>query len=414
MRTAIIAVGSELLGDTRLDTNSLKLTEAVERYGMVVGRKAVVGDVLDDIVAEIHFSLRSADILMITGGLGPTEDDLTREALQKALGLDMVEDESILEFIRERFAARGLTMPGVNARQALVFVGQKVLRNPRGTAPGFHLNITFEGKQKHVWIFPGVPYELEGMIASDLEGWLEKVRSRSLHRRVLKVTGMAESAVDEKLRPFYENHPAHPVTILASRGEIQLHLRILGSADEAFPKLTAMEQEMRAIFGDRIFGLDDESLESAVGRLLASRGETIATAESCTGGLLASRLTDVSGSSAYFMGGLVAYSRKAKLSLLGVDPSVIDANGEVSEQVAVAMARAVRERFDTTYGVGITGIAGPAGGTAQKPVGTVHVAVASEERVVHRQFLFTFSREGVKQFSTQAALDMLRLMIVRG
>jgi nicotinamide-nucleotide amidase len=413
MRTAIIAVGSELLGHTRLDTNSLKITQAVERYGFSVIRKSVVGDVLDDIVEEIQVCLRRADVLCLTGGLGPTEDDLTKEAVARAFSLTLVDDAEILASIEERFAKRGLKMPSVNARQARVFPGQKVLRNARGTAPGFHLNVTLEGAQKNIWIFPGVPWELEGMIETDLESWLEQVRSPSVHRRVIKITGMTESAVEENLLPFYQKHTGEHVTILASRGEIQIHLRAVGSADEAFPRLNQMEHEIRGLFRERIFGLDEETLESCVGRLLGSRGETVSTAESCTGGLLSSRITDVSGSSRYFIGGVVAYSREAKLFLVGVDPALIDAHGEVSEEVAVEMAKGVRRRFGTTYGIGITGIAGPSGGTAQKPVGTVHIAAADLRRAEHRHFQFIGSREIIKKVATQSALDMLRLMILR-
>jgi nicotinamide-nucleotide amidase len=413
MKTAIIAIGSELLGDRRLDTNSLKLTQVVERYGVSVVRKSVVGDVLTDIVDEIVFALERADVLLMTGGLGPTEDDLTKEAVAKALSLTLQDDAEVLEQIAARFTARGLKMPAVNARQARVFPGQKMLKNPRGTAPGFHLNVQFSGAPKHVWIFPGVPYELEGMIEVELEGWLQKVRSQSLHRRAVKLTGMTESAVEERLRPFYDAHPEEHVTILASRGEIQLHLKAIGRADDAFPRLNAMEQELRKLFRDRVFGLDEETLESCVGRLLASKGETVSTAESCTGGLLASRITDVSGSSAYFVGGTVAYSRDAKLFLVGVDPALIDAHGEVSPEVAIDMAKGVRRRFGTTYGMGITGIAGPTGGTAKKPVGTVHIAVADIKRFEHRHFQYIGSREIIKKFATQSALDMLRLMMLR-
>lgn len=413
MNAAILAVGSELLGSTHIDTNSLTVANALERYGVRVTRKSVVGDDVASIAAELEFALRYADVVVITGGLGPTEDDVTKEAVAASLRLQLVDDRSVLDEIEEKFRIRGLRMPTVNERQARVFTGHKLVRNTRGTAPGFHLNISVEGRPRHVWLFPGVPYELDGMIENDLERWLQKSQSELVHRRVVKLSGLTESSVEESLRPFYDRHPGEPTTVLAARGEVHIHLMAAGAADDAYPLLTDMEQDIREIFGDRVFGLDHETLESTVGKLLTSRGETLATAESCTGGLLGSRITDVSGSSAYYLGGAVAYSAQAKLFLIGIDPASIETHGEVSEPVAVEMADGVRRRFGSTWGIGVTGIAGPSGGTAQKPVGTVHVAVAGRELRRHKQFLFAGSRELVKHYSAQVALDMLRLMMTR-
>ena len=413
MNAAILAVGSELLGSSRMDTNSLGITHLLERYGISLAQKTVVGDSIENIARELRSLLALNDVLILTGGLGPTDDDVTKDAVALAFGLHMVEDAEILADIEQKFSTRGLRMPSPNRRQALVFAGQRTLPNPRGTAPGFHLSLLHEQKPRHVWIFPGVPYELEGFLETDLEPWLKKTSTESVYRRVIKLTGLTESGVEEKLGDFYENHKDQPITILASRGEIQIHVQAVGTADEAYPTLVTLEQELREIFGDAAFGLDDDTLEAVVGRLLVSKGATIATAESCTGGLLASRLTDVSGSSSYFMGGAIAYSRQAKLFLIGIDPEVIDSEGEVSESVAIQMAQGVRRRFSTTYGVGITGIAGPTGGTASKPVGTVHVAVADQKSVRHKRYLFAGSRELIKYYSTQMALNMVRLMIVR-
>lgn len=413
MEAAILAVGSELLGSTHVDTNSLTIANALDRYGVRVKRKSVVGDEASQIAAELEFALAGVDVVVVTGGLGPTDDDVTRKAVSEALGLQLVFDQSVLDDIESKFRTRGLQMPRVNERQAMVFSGHKLVRNPRGTAPGFHLNVSSGGKAKHVWLFPGVPWELDGMIANDLEPWLQKLQPELMHRRIVKLSGLSESAVEEALAPYYERHPER-LMVLAARGEIHVHLLAEGTADEAYPRLTEMEQQIREIFGHRVFGLDHETLESTVGRLLTSRGETVATAESCTGGLLGSRITDVSGSSVYYMGGAVAYSQQAKLFLLGIDPATIEKHGEVSAEVAEEMAEGARRRFGTTYGIGITGIAGPTGGTAQKPVGTVHVAVAGRHTRRQKQFLFAGSRELVKHYSTQVALDMLRLMIVRG
>ena len=403
MRAAIIAVGSEMLGPTRLDTNSLKLATVLETYGVELVRKSVVGDSLADLVREIEFALQECDLLITSGGLGPTEDDMTREALSKALGLEMDLDQSIVDRIEARFAARGWKMPEVNKRQAYVFRGQTTLTNERGTAPGFHL----QQGGKNIFVFPGVPNELEWMTATYLEPWLSKQGGKKKLRRVLKIYGITESGVEEKLKPYYESHQHEPLTILASGGQIELHL-FRDSPDE----IASRERELLEIFGERVFGYDDDSLEAVIGKLLSERSETLATAESCTGGLLGSRITDVSGSSRYYLGGAICYDAKAKIALAGVDPELIRQHGEVSEEVALALARGVRERFQSTYGIGVTGIAGPTGGSEAKPVGTVHIAVAGAHGQKHRKMFWPAQRTLVKWFSTQTALDLLRLFIL--
>lgn len=409
---AILAIGSEMLGPSRLDTNSLKITAALEDFGIAVARKSIVGDRLHELVDEIRYSLSHADLLFITGGLGPTEDDLTREALSEALGLPMEVDQQIIERLQARFAARNLKMPEVNKRQANIFKGQTTLPNERGTAPGFHI-VT---KGKHIWVFPGVPMELEWMIATYLRPWLEsEMGGRARYRRVLKIASMAESRVDEELKPYYDAHRGEdPVTILATGGHIELHLAADGDEASARADLAARETELQAIFRERIFGYDDDTLEGIVGRLLTERKESVSTAESCTGGLLASRITDVAGASTYFLGGAVVYTAQAKMFLAGVDPKLIQDHGEVSEPVAIDLAKGIRRRFGTTYGIGVTGIAGPGGGSEAKPVGTVHIAVANAHHVEHRKLYWPTTRAMFKWFTTQSALDLLRLFIVRG
>jgi nicotinamide-nucleotide amidase len=409
MNASIIAVGSEMLGPTRVDTNSLKITAALENYGIPLVRKSVVGDLLADLVAEIRAAHERSPILVLTGGLGPTEDDLTREALTEALGLKLRVEQSIIDKLEARFAARGWKMPETNKRQANVFVGQTTLTNERGTAPGFHL----EREGKHIWVFPGVPHELEWMLATYFVPWLEEVSGgRSRFRRVVKIAGITESGVDEKLKPYYDAHPGELLTILASHGHIEIHLQADGNESDARAVIASREAELRAIFGNRIFGFDDDSLESVLGELLRARGQTLATAESCTGGLLGSRITDVSGSSAYYAGGGVCYTAAAKTAVAGVDPALIGAHGEVSEEVAVALARGIRERFGSTWGVGVTGIAGPTGGTPEKPVGTIHIAVSGPNGDTHRKLLWQGPRTIVKWYSTQQALDLLRRQIL--
>ena len=399
-----------MLGPVRVDTNSLKVTGVLEEYGIPLVRKSIVGDTLGELAREIDYALASSDLLVVSGGLGPTEDDLTREALAQALGLEMEVDASIIERLEARFAARGWKMPEVNKRQANVFRGQTTLTNERGTAPGFHL----QTRGKHIWVFPGVPHELEWMIATYLRPWLDETcGGRSRFRRVLKIAGVTESGVEEMLKPYYDAHRMEPFTILATGGQTEIHLDAVGDESTARAQLAAREAEILGIFGDKIFGFDDDTLEGVVGRILTERGATLATAESCTGGLLGSRITDVSGSSKYFMGGVLCYTAWAKQELAGVDPALIRAHGEVSEEVAIALAQGVRAKFGTTYGVGITGIAGPTGGTPEKPVGTVHLAVASESAYKHRKLFWQGPRTIVKWFSAQTALDLLRRFVLR-
>ena len=398
-----------MLGPIRVDTNSLKITAALESFGVPLVRKSVVGDALADLVAEIRSAHERSPIIVITGGLGPTEDDLTREALVEAFGLEMRVEQSIIDKLEARFAARGWKMPEVNKRQANVFAGQTTLTNERGTAPGFHLEVG----ERHVWVFPGVPHELEWMVATYLTPWLASISGgRARHRRVLKIAGITESGVEEKLQPYYASHPGELVTILASSGHVEIHLHATGSEQDAHAQIAQRERELHEIFGNRIFGYDDDTLESAVGELLRARGQTLATAESCTGGLLGSRITDVPGSSAYYAGGGVCYTAAAKIAIAGVDETLIREHGEVSEPAAIALARGIRERFGATWGVGVTGIAGPTGGTPEKPVGTVHIAVSGPNGDTHRKLLWQGPRTIVKWYSTQQALDLLRRAIL--
>ena len=252
------------------------------------------------------------------------------------------------------------------------------------------------------------------MLATYLVPWLAAQRGgRARHRRALKISGMTESAVEEKLRPYYDAHRDETLTILATGGQIELHVHADGDEVAAKAHIGARESELLELFGERVFGFDDDSLEAVLGRMLSERGATLAVAESCTGGLFASRITDVAGSSAYFLGGAVAYTAKAKQDLAGVDATLVAAHGEVSEEVALALARGIRERFGATFGVGITGIAGPGGGSEEKPVGTVHIAVASAEAHDHRKIYWPMERTLFKRFATQSALDMLRLFVQR-
>ncbi len=411
MKAAIIAVGSEMLGTSRLDTNSLEITRRFEEWGVVLTRKAVVGDDIDEIVSELRTVAKRNDVLVVTGGLGPTEDDLTREAIEAAFTLSMHEDTEILRGLEERFAMRGYEMPVTNRKQAFVFDEQETIPNARGTAPGFHLNFSWEDVSRDVWVFPGVPHEMSGMIESHFEPWLESLGLARRSWRVVRVVGLPESTADAKLKPFYEKHRDRPVTILASQGELQVHFYVNGGGAEAESQLDEMEREVRDLLGERVYASGETSLEEVVGKMLEQQGLTVATAESCTGGLLAKRMTDVPGSSAWFRGGVVAYTAESKMVLLGVDPDHIQRHGEVSEQVARDLAVGARRRFGTDFGVGITGIAGPDGGTEEKPVGTVHVAIATPDAVEQRMFVFPGGRRLIRRLSTSIALDSVRRML---
>ena len=406
-RTAsILAVGSELLGTTRLDTNSLFLTGELETMGVRVVRKTCVGDEGEDLAAEMRLALDRAPLLVVSGGLGPTADDRTKEVLAAILGRRLVRDEEILSRLRERFRRRGFEMPKVNEKQADVIEGAVVLPNRRGSAPGFLV----ETGGRTVVLLPGVPAEMKAMWSAEAAPLLAHVYgSTGVHRRVLKVGGLPESVVEERIRPVYAAHPDVPVTILASAGEVQLHFAARGAPEEAARALERLETDFRKALGGDLFGRDEETLEGVVGELLRAHGQTLGLSESCTGGLLAGRLTDVPGSSDYFLGSAVTYANSAKIGLAGVRGETLERFGAVSEETARELAAGARHRFGATIGVAVTGIAGPGGGTPEKPVGTVHLALdGSGGTRLHRCRLFPGDRTLVRRWTTTAALVMIR------
>jgi nicotinamide-nucleotide amidase len=403
---SILAVGSELLGTTRVDTNSLFLTGELESIGIRVVRKACVGDAWDDLLSELAFALERAPLLVVTGGLGPTEDDRTKEAVAALLGRRLVRDEEILDRLRERFRKRGREMPEVNAKQADVVEGAVVLPNKRGTAPGYLI----EAGGKTIVLLPGVPWEMKALFMEAVVPRLSGGESApGLHRRILKVVGLGESAVEELVRPVYEAHREHAVTILAAApGEVQLHFAARGLREEAERTLDALEADFRSAVGPALFGRDDETLEGVAGSLLRGAGRTIALAESCTGGMVAARLTDVAGASDYFLGGVVTYSNESKTSMVGVRPETLERFGAVSEEVAREMALGARRRYGASAGVGITGIAGPGGASPGKPVGTVHVALDAGDVVLHERLALPGDRSMIRRWTTSATLAMIR------
>jgi nicotinamide-nucleotide amidase len=413
VKASIIAIGSELLTPLRVDTNSLVITEQLNAIGFDVRTKIVVGDDVDELSEVLAGELGRVDLIVCTGGLGPTEDDVTREAVARVLERPLVVDAAIVDRIRRRFDRHGLTMPAINTRQAMVPTGAAVLNNENGTAPGLWM----EHGSTRIVLLPGPPREMTPMFAAVVRERLSGLTAGSgLFRRILKITGRTESDVDSRAQPVYTPWRNQPVpistTILAALGQIELHLTAAApdraTADAA---LDAAVAELMPVLGATVYSTDGRPLEAVVGDLLKHAGWTIAAAESCTGGLLTSRLTDVPGSSAYVTGSVVCYDNKMKVDWAGVPEALIAVNGAVSEPVGQAMAEGIRARAATEVGIGVTGIAGPDGGTPEKPVGTVVVAVATGRETRVRTFRFIGNREQVKYQSTQAALNMLRLMM---
>ena len=402
---SILAVGSELLGTARLDTNSLFLTERLDALGIETVRKACVGDGWDALVAEVRVALDRAPLLVTSGGLGPTDDDRTKEAVAKVLGRPLVRDEAILRRLKERFRKRGYEMPEVNAKQADVIEGATVLANRRGSAPGFLV----EAGGRTIVLLPGVPHELKAMWDDAVAPLLGRGAGDGLHRRVLKVAAMPESVVETLIRPVYDAYPDVPITILAAPGEVHLQFAARGSAESAGAVLDRIEADFHKALAGEIFGRDEITLEEVVGDLLRLRQRTLALAESCTGGHLAGRLTDVAGSSDYFLGSAVTYANSAKADLVGVAAATLERFGAVSEETAREMALGARRRFGASIGLAITGIAGPGGGTPEKPVGTVHLALDDADGTrLARKLLMPGDRALVRRWSTSAALSMLR------
>ena len=411
----VIAVGSELLTPTRLDTNSLFITERLNACGIAVRTKTVVGDSHADLAAVLKGALARVDLVVLTGGLGPTDDDVTREAVAAVLGRRLREDPALVERLRARFARRGLDMPEINRRQAMVPEGAEVVANPNGTAPGLWL----EDGGKVVVLLPGPPREVRPMVDALVSSRIgPRAGGTVLITRVLRVAGYTESHAEEAAMPLYarwrdERRPIDATT-LAAPGSIDFHLTARApSAVEGHALLAAAVGELAAAFGDAAYSDDGRSIEEELGGLLRSAALTVAAAESCTGGLLTSRLTDVPGSSGYVERGVVAYSNQAKIDLLGVPAGLIGRHGAVSEPVAAAMARGIRARSGAAIGVGITGIAGPDGGTPDKPVGTVAIAIEGPwgESVATRRL--PGDRAQVKFSATQWALDDLRRALLR-
>jgi nicotinamide-nucleotide amidase len=403
MNAEIIAVGSEMLTPERVDTNSLYLTGELNNLGIEVVAKCVVGDHRGRLAEAIRQARERSEIAILSGGLGPTEDDVTREAVAQALGRKLVFHPEIAEALERRFARAGRKMAEVNKRQAFVIEGAEVLNNDRGTAPGQWL----EESGYAVMLLPGPPHELKSMFERECLPRLKRLAPpQAIRTVVLRVAGMSESDLDQLISPVYGKYenPAN--------GEIQVHLRARCATEaQAGALLAEVAAPIEQLLGDRIYSRNGDSLEVVVGNLLRGRCATVSVAESCTGGMLGERFTSVSGSSDYFVGGCITYSNAMKVELLGVPPEILEEHGAVSKETAEAMATGARRRTGSTYALSITGVAGPDGGSEAKPVGTVYIAIADDAGVYteHRRFLG--DRQRIRTFTVQMALDLLRRRI---
>ncbi len=402
----IVAIGSELLTPYRSDTNSLWLTEQLNNLGIDVKLKAVIGDELDRMVEYFRGAIERTDIVIATGGLGPTEDDLTREAVAQVLGRRLDRSEEILEQLRRRFEKYGFKMTPNNERQADVIEGAQALINTRGSAPGMFIDVG----NTLIILLPGPPREMVPMFEREvLPRLTRRGQGFCLARRVLRVSGLTESGMDNMIAPIYKPYANPTTTILSAVTGLEVHLTAVGENDEEARRLVdELAEKIDQRLGQNVFSREGESLEKVVGKLLSAKGLTLAVAESCTGGLIAKRVTDVPGSSRYFLSGVVAYSNEAKISLLDVPKALIETHGAVSSEVAVAMAQGVRKRAGADIGLAVTGIAGPDGGTPEKPVGLVYVGLMIGEQVEHRKLQIPGDRERVRELTAQLALDWVR------
>ena len=410
MNAEIIAVGSEMLTPYRQDTNSLYITTKLNELGVSVAFKTITGDKQKHLASAVRTALGRADIVVLSGGLGPTEDDLTREAVAEALGVRLRRDPDLIAHLYTRAAARRMTITRNNEKQADVIEGATVLPNPLGSAPGQWIDTVVGQHRKLAMLLPGPPHELKGMFeAQCLPRLAEIVPKRHIATRVLKAAMIGESTADARIAPIYTQYTDVETTILAHLGDIELRLACTKPVVElAQARVDELAGKIEEELEEFIYSSQGETLEQIVLYYLEMRGATLAAAESCTGGMVAERLTSVSGSSRSFTGGAVVYSNRLKTELAGVDAGLIAKHGAVSREVAIALAEGIRERCGSTVGLGVTGIAGPTGGTEEKPVGLVWVAVSDADGTDALEKRFSGDRAAVRFYASQQALDLVR------
>ncbi len=407
----IIAVGSELLTPDKIDTNSLWLTERLNAVGIDVMLKTVVGDDEARLEEAIRDALKRCEVVVMTGGLGPTEDDITRRVAARALDRELEYRDEIEADLRERFRRWGRDMPEINKRQAFIVEGSRVLPNPNGSAVG----MLFESNGKTIVILPGPPRELKPMFDDHVFPHLsDRPGAVIARRRIIKVSGMGESAVDAAVADIYRSIDGLETSILFNKSEVEVRLAARAETEQqADAILENAADKIAAALGPAVFSTKGESLEEVVGKLLRSRNETLSLAESCTGGMVARRITEVPGSSAYFMEGAVTYANEAKVRTLNVSNETLDQHGAVSAATAEEMARGMRDRTASDHAVSITGIAGPDGGSEEKPVGTVFIGYAGKDRVKSIQLMLPGDRYLIRWRASSAAMDYLRRQLLK-
>ena len=410
MDAEIITIGDELITGHTVDTDGAMIAAKLTEIGMEVKYRSSVGDSVESMEEAFRLALRRSRVIIITGGLGPTEDDLTKKAIVKVFRRNLIFHEDILEELKRRFTERGLDMPAINQNQALLPQGAKLFPNKIGSAHG--ICIADEGR---VFIaLPGVPSEAEQLMTDEVVPYLRGLQTdRATHVIKLRTTGIFESKLSERIAPAIKLEPGVHLAYLPSYGGVDL--RIIAAAKtpaEAIDKATRLAGQLEKVCGKYVFGRDDDTLEGVVGQLLVDNDKSLAVAESCTAGQLGMLITSVSGSSRYFKGGLIAYDNEVKIKELGVSADVIEQEGAVSEACAVAMAQGCRKRFGVDYALSVTGIAGPTGGTADKPVGTTFIGLASAHSQKARRFHFGRTRLINRARATYAALEMLRREIL--
>ena len=409
MKAEIIAVGSELLTPDKTDTNSLFMTARLNEAGFEVHRKTVIGDSAEDIAELVLEALSRSALIVISGGLGPTEDDLTRQAVACALRRPLVVDAGLLEVIRRRFASRGLVMPKINERQAQVIEGAEALENLRGTAPGMWI----EERNTRIVLLPGPPGELQAMFLASVVPRLSTLCSgRRMAHRSVHIVGLTESDVDSRVAQIYMSYPGVRTTILASSAQITLNLSQWLMPGETAGELKELTARIAEALGDTVYSTSGETLEEIVGRMLRESGSSLAVAESCTSGSVAMRITRVPGSSDYFLGGVLCYANEVKTSLCAVPACLLEKHGAVSAEVAEALAQGVRRALNSSIGLSITGIAGPGGGSAEKPVGLVYFGLAGAHGCTHEQRIIPGDRESVRERASTYALAYLRRFLL--
>ena len=410
MKSEIIAVGSEMLTPHRQDTNSLYLTRKLNEIGVSVAFKSIVGDRRHDLLHAIRIALGRVDIVIAMGGLGPTEDDLTREAAAEALGLPLRREATQVAALHARAAAWRISMPPNNLKQADVLEGATLLPNANGSAPGQWLDIVFNGYRKLVILLPGPPHECRPLFDSEcLPRLKDTIPTRAIATRTLKAAMIAESQADKILAPIYTTYTDVETTVLAHAGDLQFTLICTKpTPEEAQERVDELAGRIEEALEDWLYSSQGDSLEQIVLYYLGLRQSTLAVAESCTGGMIAQRITSVPGSSRSFLGGAIVYSDALKSAFAGVPADLIAQHGAVSAEVAKALAHGIRLRAGATIGLGVTGLAGPGGGTEAKPVGLVHIAVSDAQKTESMERTFRGDRRRIREWTSQQALDMVR------